>query len=226
MLKTTKYIRAMINVFLKKTQKLLTPFTLSFSLLFSQNAFCMARKTMHTHSLQTQRLVLRAWQDEDVERFYSIMQNPAVNNPLSFYHLNVYENAKEFTVKANRTIAEKGYGYFACIKKDTQECIGFIGLNYIDKQGHPFPCYTISYVLAEEHWGNGYAHEGVSALLMLAFEVFGIGEVHACTTTNNHKSQRVMKRLGMEYVCDFDFPGIDTSAPHCKHVLYKIRNNR
>lgn len=196
-----------MRVFIKKYRFLL-------GALWSLNTFCTV--------IHTERLILRPWDDKNTQDFYEIMQNPAVNDPLSFAHLNVYANTKAFVEKANTSIASKGFGYFACIKKDTSEFIGFIGLNYIDKQEYPFPCYTVSYLLAQEHWGHGYAQEGVKAMLKLAFEKLGIQEVYACTTVANEKSQRVMQRFGMEYVETFDFPGIETSASHCKHVLYKV----
>lgn len=202
---------------MKNTFKL--TLVLCAALLVTAPAFAMA----HTSTkIETERLILRPWEDKNIQEFYEIMQNPAVNGPLRFYNLNVYDNARAFAEKANKSITEKGYGYFACIKKDTGEFIGFIGLNYIDRQEHPFPCHTVSYTLAQEHWRHGYAQEAVKMLLKVAFEIFDIPEVYACTTVANEKSQRVMQRLGMKYVETFDFPGIDTTASHCKHVLYKI----
>ena len=178
--------------------------------------------TLTGTNIETERLILQQWQEKNIQDFLEIMQNPAVNEPISFHGFNAREKIEAIALKANASIAEKEFGYFACLKKDSQECIGLVGLNYIDRQESPFPCFTVSYILSAEHWGNGYAHEAVKALFKLAFETLNIKEVYACTTALNKKSQQVMERAEMHYVETFDFPGIDKSAPYCQHVLYKI----
>ena len=123
--------------------------------------------------------------------------------------------------KAKKSIAEKGYGYFACQEKSSGNLIGFLGLNYIELQGMPTG-YTVSWVLAKEYWGNGYATEGARALLQLGFEKFNLEKIGACCVATNDKSIRIMKRLGMHYESSFNFPGIEKNHPHCNHVYYSI----
>ena len=175
-----------------------------------------------SYSIETERLILQAWTEENIWNCYHMMQDPEVNDPICFHHLDVYENIQAMALKANANIEKNGYGYFACIKKDSNEFIGLVGLNYVDLPSPPFPCYTVSYILARDHWGNGYAQEAASALLRMAFEKLEISEVFACTTLANLKSQNVMKRLGMKYAFTFDFPGMEETEPYCQHVMYRL----
>ena len=55
----------------------------------------------------------------------------------------------------------------------------------------------IGWHLARAHWGNGYAHEGASSLLPLAWSL-EFDEVNAPIVPNNFSSVRLAKRLGME----------------------------
>lgn len=50
----------------------------------------------------------------------------------------------------------------------------------------------------------------------------GIEELVAFTTVTNLRSQRVMQKLGMELLCEFDHPALPEGHPLRRHVLYLI----
>ena len=184
--------------------------------------FNMALAAMAT---ETDRLVLRQWQEGEADKLFTMLQKPEVNHYLQVFNIAKRENVDSLVNRGTQSINANGYGYFACEEKQSGEFIGYVGLNYIPIQEKPFPCFTLSWVLDSTSWGKGYATEAAALLIKLAFDKFGIEELCACTVELNEKSRKVMERIGMKYKSSFDFPGIDTNHPHCKHVLYSITKN-
>ncbi len=82
----------------------------------------------------------------------------------------------------------------------------------------------VGWRLAADHWGRGYATEGGRASLAHTFDELGVGEVVSFTTTGNQRSRHVMEKLGMTRRPDddFDHPGVPTTWPGRRHVLYRI----
>ena len=54
----------------------------------------------------------------------------------------------------------------------------------------------LGYDLARVYWGNGYATEGVTAVLNFAFTHMNLNRVEAYTIADNYGSVRMLERLG------------------------------
>lgn len=192
--------------------------TLFFSISFFSNLCCLA-------DMETARLRLRSWCDEDVKNIYEIIQDPDVSYYLKHVHLDQYSVLQKLAESANKNIQEKGYGYFVCELKETGETIGLVGLNDIRLDDPHFPCYTVSWVLGKKYWKKGYATEAGERLLAYGFEECKISKIFACTAVSHSASIRVMKRLGMQWTDTFNFPGIEVSHPLSQQVLYEMIKN-
>ncbi len=120
-------------------------------------------------------------------------------------------------------LARQGWGFWAARQEDG-EFIGFVGLN-VPRFDAPFmPAVEIGWRLARSHWNRGYATEAATLALDHAFGVLELAEVVAFTTVGNHRSRRVMERLGMRHhpADDFDHPALADGHPLRRHVLYRI----
>ena len=86
------------------------------------------------------------------------------------------------------------------------------------------PAVEIAWRLHPDHWGHGYASEAALASLRHGFDVVGLDEIVAFTTTRNTRSQAVMVRIGMrrDVDGDFDHPSLPEGSPLRRHVLYRI----
>ena len=172
--------------------------------------------------IETQRLILRTWHDDDAEIFAKINQDPKVieflRGPMSL------EEAKTFMEGTNRHINAHGFGLFAATLKETKQLIGFIGLNIPGFEAPFTPCVEIGWRLAHQYWGKGYAHEGAKAVLKFGFEKFDLKEIVAFTAINNIRSTRVMEKIGMQRDLEGDFahPKIATDHKLSQHMLYRI----
>ncbi len=57
----------------------------------------------------------------------------------------------------------------------------------------------IGYTFHPDHWGRGYATEGVEALIRWLFTEFGVGRVEASLHPDNHPSARVLEACGFVF---------------------------
>ena len=171
--------------------------------------------------LETERLLLRPWKQEDYDPFAALNADPVV---MEYFPSTL--SRKESDAMADRVcglIDEKGWGFWAAEEKESGSFIGFIGLN---EPGHdlPFnPCVEIGWRLATPFWGKGYATEAANACLAFAFNDLDLDEVVSFTTVRNTRSRAVMERLGfINSGEDFDHPAIEDGHPIKPHVLYRL----
>lgn len=173
--------------------------------------------------LETERLILRTWKEEDVQDYYEINLDPKVIEFL-LGSLTVDE-CRVFVEKMNKQFDEKGYTLFAVELKETGELLGFIGLNYTDFKSDFTPCVEIGWRLSSKYWGQGLATEGALASLKYAFEKCGLDKIISFTAVGNEKSVRVMEKIGMTRVVDGDFahPKLPLDHRLSKHIRYEIQ---
>ena len=97
---------------------------------------------------------------------------------------------------SERSFARFGCGYFTLrLRTSPDEIIGFAGLRPF---GDPERI-ELLYGLSSSHWGQGFATEAAAAVLRVAFDELGLGEVWAGADPPNAASFRVMERLGMTF---------------------------
>lgn len=178
--------------------------------------------------IETERLLLRQWLDEDLEPFASLCADPRVMEFLPAT-LTRSETA-QMIARIRRGFERHGFGLWAVElprshrSEGRTEMIGFIGLSVPAFEAHFMPCVEIAWRLARGHWGQGYATEGARAVLDLAFDLTGLQEVVAFTVPGNLASRRVMEKLGMtrDPADDFDHPLLPADHPLRPHVLYRF----
>jgi RimJ/RimL family protein N-acetyltransferase len=152
--------------------------------------------------LFTERLVLRDWQDGDVDRWAEINADPEVREFLGPPW--TAEEAAESIERYREGFAANGFGFWALAERGTGRLLGMAGLDVVDEET-PFDGVEAGWRLARDAWGHGYATEAARAVLHEAFTGLGLDEVCALTEAANVRSQAVMRRLGMEHVPAKDF---------------------
>ena len=121
--------------------------------------------------------------------------------------------------------AKHGFGFFACEHKANRQLIGFIGLSIPNFDCDFTPCIEIGWRLSKSYWNLGLATEGAMAVLGYARDFLELKDIVSFTVPENLPSRRVMEKIGMTYVCDFDHPYFSTDHHLCRHVLYTISLN-
>lgn len=172
--------------------------------------------------VHTERLLLRGWTDEDRPAFAAVNADPAVMATIG--PVLTREQADAFVDRMIAHWAEHGLGLW-CVEVDG-ECIGFTGLAVPRFEAWFTPCVEVGWRLASAHWGHGYAPEAARAALAFGFDERGLDEIVSFTAVINHKSRRVMEKLGMtrDPMADFDHPNVAPPGwDHLRpHVLYRL----
>ena len=154
--------------------------------------------------LETERLLLREFVEEDADAFFKLNTDPQVvrfvpDKPL----LNV-EQARQILL--DHPIADYrkyGFGRGACILKSTGEQIGFAGLKYLEELGEV----DIAYRFLPAHWGQGFATEAALASVRFGFAELGLKRIVGLVMPENIASARVLEKTGLHYVETVTFWG-------------------
>jgi RimJ/RimL family protein N-acetyltransferase len=171
--------------------------------------------------LRTDRLTLRSWRESDIQPWAEMNADPEVREYLG--DLLTREESAASAAHFQAQLDERGFGFWAVEVRSTGEFIGFTGLDQVD-EGMPFTGVEIGWRLARSAWGRGYATEAALASLAFGFEALALPEILAVTTVTNHRSQAVMRRIGMtrDPAEDFNDP-TEPEGPLRRNVLYRIR---
>lgn len=172
--------------------------------------------------IETPRLILRDWKEEDLQAFRELNSDKEVMG--DFPKTYTEEETDAFYKAIKKEFEECNFGLYAAEVKESSRFIGMIGFHRASFEADFTPCVEIGWRLKRDAWGKGYATEGAKACLEYGFTKLNFKEVYSFTAKINKPSENVMKKIGMHYVKDFDHPRIEPSNKLCRHVLYVIRN--
>lgn len=169
--------------------------------------------------IETERLILRAFRDEDREAFAALNADPRVGDWLGGVSDRVQSDAMIDRINAH--IAQHGFGLWAAERKADGRLVGMIGLRILDETP-PGPGIEIGWRLAPDAQGLGLATEGAAAALAWGLANIDTPEIIAFTARSNLRSQAVMRRIGMVPAPerDFDHPRLAADHPLRPHVVF------
>jgi RimJ/RimL family protein N-acetyltransferase len=171
--------------------------------------------------LRTERLLLRRWRAADREPFAALNADPRVMEFLPGLLSREESDARAAAIEAH--FAQHGFGLWAVEVVGRTPFVGWIGLSIPRFETHFTPCVEIGWRLAAEQWGQGYATEGARAALQFGFESLGLEQIVSFTVPDNRRSRRVMEKIGLRHVEDFEHPLLDPGHRLRSHVLYRLR---
>jgi RimJ/RimL family protein N-acetyltransferase len=168
----------------------------------------------------SERLGFRNWTPEDLDEFARLNADEEVME--HFPKTLSREEVKDLVKRLKKQFTEKSFTYFATELLETKEFIGMIGLAFQQYESEFTPAIDIGWRLKRSAWGKGYATEGAKRCLTFGFEELAIEKIIAVCTINNHKSESVMKKIGMTKVGEFDHPKLLAYPAHTRCVCYEI----
>jgi RimJ/RimL family protein N-acetyltransferase len=170
--------------------------------------------------LETPRLRLRQWRDEDRPAFAELNADLRVME--HFPQTLERTESDAMAERIRQRIEQNGWGLWAVEATGVSPFIGYVGLTVPRFEAHFTPCIELGWRLAHAYWGRGYATEAACAAVDHAFDRLNLKELVAFTVPANIRSRAVMKRLGMtnDSAEDFDRPGF--ADPYRRHVLYRL----
>ena len=170
--------------------------------------------------LETDRLILREWRDEDCAPFAAMNADPEVMR----YFPSVLSR-KESDALVDRIeshFRDHGLGLYALEEKGSGAFVGFTGFMLVE-----FACpiegdLEIGWRLARSFWRKGLASEAALACLNWVWQAREIPRIVSMTADTNHPSRGVMEKIGLSHrpELDFDHPKLDDDSPLKHHVVY------
>lgn len=174
--------------------------------------------------LETERLILRDWRDEDWPEFFRVTNTPAVMEWLGGVLDAEGEARQRARVEACHAI--NGHCFWVVERKADGALLGFCGLKRADAPGSTVAGeMEVGWRFREEAWGQGYAKEAAIAALDAAFGRFGAEEVVALTVDGNAGSWGLMKRLGMRRREDLDYDDTRYENPWRRSIVYSVHRD-
>ena len=140
---------------------------------------------------ETSRLMIRRYEEMDIDAFYEIIHDERLQKFISFPNLTK-EQEMEYIKDCMKNADTDPHEKWAIVLKESNETIGNISVNEIS-QKHNY-C-DVGYVVRYDYWGNGYATE---ALEMVSNYLLDKGyHLVECTCNElNKQSARVMEKAG------------------------------
>ncbi len=174
---------------------------------------------MPDFALDTERLVVRSWRDEDFAPLHALCTDPQVMATIG--PLNDQDKTRALLARLQERQARDGCTFWAMERKADGRVLGFCG---IARGTVPFIAdkLEIGWRLAADCWGQSYAREAAEASLRWAAETHPGEAIWAITSVGNVRSRGLMERLGMRYMpgMDFEHPAVPEDSGLRPHVTY------
>jgi len=158
--------------------------------------------------LQTERLVIRPYREDDATALHDVFGSPEV---MRWTPSPPSKDVAETAQRLARTMAftarqPPGFGLWALELKTPSEFLGQVGLFPVEGKG---PEVEVAYELAPRVWGHGYATEAARALVDYGFRELGLGRIVALILPDNARSRNVAFKCGMTLEKPGRFYGLD-----------------
>lgn len=173
--------------------------------------------------LETERLILRPWQEDDRAPFAALNADPRTVRYFPHAIDTAMSDASHARFMTRQ--AEIGTCFTVAARKSDGLFLGFVGMTVMRDAGPGLDGeWEIGWRLIPQAHGQGYATEGARAWLAHAFGPMGLAQVLAWTAAPNLPSQAVMARIGMTPApeLDRDHPRVAPGNPMRPHVVWRI----
>lgn len=146
--------------------------------------------------IETERLILRTFREEDAADLYEYLKEPRVHC-FACMKVNSLDEARR---AAQERAKDKAY-YFAIVLKENGKVIGEINAmpeTPVPDEKNAVPdTFSPCWMLHPDYHGKGYAFEAAKAFFDYLFDQKGARRIYAFTEDDNLSSQKLCKKLGM-----------------------------
>ena len=173
--------------------------------------------------LETDRLILRAWEITDLDDFFEYASVEGVGEKAGWEHHKSKDKSLEIL---KMFIEEKKI--FAIVLKENQKVIGSIGIEELseelDKDLDNLLGRELGYVLNKDYWNKGIMKEAVSKVVDYCFNTLKLNFLMASYFNHNIASKKVLENLNFKFYKDII---IETRYNNIKEksTLMLLKNN-
>ena len=173
--------------------------------------------------LETDRLILRAWEITDLDDFFEYASVEGVGEKAGWEH----HKSKDKSLEILKMFMEEKK-VFAIVLKENQKAIGSIGIEELgeelDKDLDNLSGRELGYVLNKDYWNKGIMTEAVSKVVDYCFNTLKLNFLMASYFNYNIASKRVLENLNFKFYKDII---IETRYNNIKEksILMLLKNN-
>ena len=172
--------------------------------------------------IETARLTLREWRDEDRDHFWEMTRDAEM---MRYLFPLTREKSDAGIDRQLAHQAEHGHCFWVAECKQDSRAIGYCGI--IPPRAPTFE-YELGWRFESTCWGQGYAREAAQATIDWAWANLQAQTIVAVTNRVNSRSWGLMERLGMQHDSaeDFDHPDVEEGHPLRRCILYRIHRRQ
>jgi RimJ/RimL family protein N-acetyltransferase len=142
--------------------------------------------------LETERLLLRGWDEErDFPAYSAMCADEQVMRYLGGRPYSATEAWRHLAMLVGHWHL-RGYSQWAVEEKASGELVGRIG--FLNPVG--WPGFELGWTVVRSRWGRGYAPEGARTALRWARDRLKVRHVISCIHADNRNSIRVAEKVG------------------------------
>ncbi len=144
--------------------------------------------------IRTERLLLRAFQEDDLDPFAQMIADPQVIS-MATYHGQPMNRTQAWNWLCMMLghWQMRGFGIWGVEEIQSGELIGRVGLQYLDW----FDDVELAWMLRKASWGKGYAAEASREAIRYGFEERSLPRIAAVIHIKNDRSLKLAERLDM-----------------------------
>jgi RimJ/RimL family protein N-acetyltransferase len=147
--------------------------------------------------IETERLLLRGWSEDDLDGLERVARHPMVCRALR-RRPATRDRVRIGLERIRRHWERNGFGPWATVDKESGRLIGHIGLEHVDDWPLEHKV-EVGWVLHPYYWGRGLATEGGRASVRFGLEEAGLDRIFSTTFPDHAASRRVMEKCGLTY---------------------------
>lgn len=158
-------------------------------------------------TLETQRLILRSFQEKDVDCMEQLFANPDFMR----FSLGVFTERKQTVAFIEKVMGWDRAGIpsqFAVLRRGENEVLGYCGFFYHPEHG--IEDIEIGYRLNPNYWNRGLITEAARAVRDYGFRERKLSDVISLVHPENIPSRRVAEKNGMKIEKQIMFRGFRT----------------
>ena len=161
--------------------------------------------------LETDRLILREYTQDDFDALYAILSDPETMQ----HYPKPYDAAgtQRWLDWSSDNYRRYGFGLWAIDLKETGAFLGDCGLTMQNIDGVQLP--EIGYHICKDHWRRGYGSEAAHAVRDWAFRNTDFAALYSYMSATNTASYSTAAAAGMSRIKEY----LDDGVPH---LVYRI----
>jgi RimJ/RimL family protein N-acetyltransferase len=147
--------------------------------------------------IETERLLLRGWREEDLEPYARVCVDPEVMRYIGSGAVLTREQSEGQIGQFVRHWERSGFGLWAMEERATGDFVGFVGLAHQGDWAEGEHKTEVGWRLGRGFWGRGFATEGARASVAYGLEKLDLERIISIIRPENAASRRVAEKAGL-----------------------------